>query len=49
MKLLNSITDSMDRNLSKLWELVRKAWYVAIHGVEDSQTLLRDSTELIVK
>ena len=35
-----SITDSMDMNLSKLWEVVknRGAWCVAVHGVEKSQT-----------
>ena len=33
---LNSITDSMDVNLSKLWEIVRnrEAWHVAVHGVQ---------------
>ena len=35
MRLLDSITDSMDMNLSKLWEIVknREAWYTAVHGI----------------
>ena len=44
MRQLNSISDSMDTNLSKLQDRVkdRETWQAAVHGVAKSQTRLSD-------
>ena len=40
MRCLDSITNSVDMNLSKLWEIleVRGAWHAALHSHKESDT-----------
>ena len=44
MRWLVSITDSMDMDLSKLWEIVKDigAWQLTVHGITKSWTRLSD-------
>ena len=47
MRWLDGITDSMNMNLSKLWDLVpdREIWHAAVHGISKNWTQLSDWTD----
>ena len=42
MRWLDSVTNAMNMNLVRLWEMVRdrEAWHAAVHGDTESQTQL---------
>ena len=50
MRWLDSITSSMDVDLSKFWEMVkdREAWRATVHWVTKSLTQVSDRTTICI-
>ena len=46
MRWVDGITNAMNMNLGKLWEMVRdrETWHAAVHRIANSQTRLGDRT-----
>ena len=51
MRWLDGIINSMDMNLSKLWEIVedRGTWCVVVHGITNGQAWLNDLTTRVTR
>ena len=49
MSWLDGITDTMNMNVGKSWEMVRdkEAWHAAVHGVTESWTVKKAESQRI--
>ena len=50
IKWLDSITNSMDMNLRKLWEIMkdRRAWHAAVYGVTNRLKRVTEQQQLVI-